>query len=160
MISCMWYGSWTWKSLSLASTQWPCLQKEGPQTCRERAFLSWKCLLKALIPLFHCQRMWHWEMLSSPPFSVIARPSCFSYIDCGARLSSPSSLLLCCFTHRQLGTRRLFPCLCICPTQQACPSCCPTGQVERLYKPHIRHVSEENKENFCICGFLSFRFHF
>lgn len=136
------------------------LPSERGPTKMQREIISFlEVSPKALIPLFHCHWMWHWEVLSCPAFSFIAQPGCLSYIDCDARLSSPPSLLLCYFTHRQPGTRRLFPCLCICPTQQARPSCCPAGQVQRLYKPHIRQASEENKENFCICGFLSFRLH-
>lgn len=58
------------------------LPSERGPTKMQREIISFlEVSPKALIPLFHCHWMWHWEVLSCPAFSFIARPAaCFTLI--------------------------------------------------------------------------------
>lgn len=123
--------------------------ERGPKKMQRENISFWKCLLRLSLLSFIATGCG--TVLPSLFMNCTAR--CFPCIPWDAQLSSPPLPAVVPLHWQAAMSQDLLSCLCICPTQQAHPSCCPTGQVQSLYKPHIRQVLEKTKESFCIFSF-------
>lgn len=110
---------------------------------------------KALIALFHCHVMQHCPALPSHLLSgpVLALHSLW----CSAQFTSCPCCCATSFTGSCAPGNSSLASASVLHSRHI-PPAAPTGQVQSFYKPHNIQVLEKNKESFCICSLLSFRF--